>query len=73
MTQGHTCTLETYGLQQGNDLCASDLSFTNEKGKLGMKFAVSGLLDFEAQVALPGRFSVYNAMTAIAICRPLTT
>lgn len=69
VTEGHTCELETYGLNEANDLRAQNLAFTNEKGHLGMKFDVSGLLDFEAHVALPGRFSVYNAMTAIAICR----
>ena len=69
VTDGHSCTLETYGLKDGNDLCAQNPVFTNEKGQLGMKFDVSGLLDFKAHVALPGRFSVYNAMTAIAICR----
>lgn len=69
VTEGHTCQLETYGLSEEADLRASDLSFTNEQGRLGMRFKVSGLMDFEAHVAQPGRFSVYNAMTAIAICR----
>jgi len=34
-----------------------------------MEFDVSGLMDFHARIATPGRFSVYNALTAIAICR----
>ncbi len=66
---GHTCQLETYGLDEGCDLRASDLRLTNEKGRLGVAFHVSGLVNMEAQISMPGRFSVYNALTAIAICR----
>lgn len=69
VTQGHTCSLETYGLSEKADLRASGLIFTSRCGHLGVSFHVSGLMEMEAQVAMPGRFSVYNAMTAIAICR----
>lgn len=69
VTQGHTCMLETYGLSESADLRASNLTFTNDQGHLGVRFDVSGLLNMEAKIAMPGRFSVYNAMTAIAICR----
>lgn len=30
---------------------------------------MEGLMDFDVEVPTPGRFSVYNALTAIAICR----
>lgn len=69
VTEGHTCQLETYGMSEGVDLRAQNLELVNNLGHLGVKFTVSGLLDMEAQVAMPGRFSVYNALTAIAICR----
>lgn len=69
VTEGHTCELETYGLREGAALRASALKFTNSQGHLGVSFRVSGLLEMDAQVAMPGRFSVYNALTAIAICR----
>ena len=69
VTEGHTCQLETYGMSEGVDLRAQSLELVNNLGHLGVKFTVSGLLDMEAQVAMPGRFSVYNALTAIAICR----
>ncbi|MDE5749053.1 MAG: UDP-N-acetylmuramoyl-L-alanyl-D-glutamate--2,6-diaminopimelate ligase, partial [Acetatifactor sp.] len=35
----------------------------------GVAFCVEGLMDFDVEVPTPGRFSVYNALTAIAICR----
>lgn len=69
VTEGHTCELETYGLSEGAALRASGLTFTNSQGHLGVTFHVSGLLEMDARIAMPGRFSVYNAMTAIAICR----
>ena len=38
-------------------------------GKLGVDFHVAGLMNFDVEVPTPGRFSVYNALCAIAICR----
>lgn len=67
--EGHTCKLETYGLNQGADLLAWDLQLLKEEGSLGVNFKVSGLDEMEVYVATPGKFSVYNALTAIAICR----
>ncbi len=34
-----------------------------------MDFAIRGLADLEVETNTPGRFSVYNALTAVAICR----
>ena len=69
VTEGHTCALETYGIDTEADLRAGKISFLREAGMLGMAFDVSGLMNFSAQIATPGKFSVYNALTAIAICR----
>ena len=65
----HTCEIETYGMNAGNDLYAQDMELIKKPGQLGVSFKVQGLMDFDAQVTTPGRFSVYNALTAIAICR----
>ncbi len=67
--EGHTCAIETYGLAPENDLYAEDMELIKKPGQLGVHFMVKGLMAFEAQVTTPGRFSVYNALTAIAICR----
>ncbi len=66
---GHTCELETFGIDNGADIMAEDLEMTRDGGTLGTKFHVSGLMDFDAQTATPGKFSVYNALAAIAVCR----
>ncbi len=69
VTKDCTCQLETYGIDTEADLRAADISFLNEGGSLGMAFTVKGLVNFPVKIASPGRFNVYNALTAIAICR----
>ncbi len=66
---GHTCELETYGFHDEAMLRAENLSLVKKPGELGVSFDVKGLMDFRAKVPAPGRFSVYNALAAIAICR----
>jgi len=69
VTRGCTCQLETYGFSENADLQAYDMKLVTKKGSLGVDFSVKGLLDFSVETNTPGRFSVYNALTAIAICR----
>ena len=64
--EGHTCGIETYGFSEGADLRAENLQLVKKPGELGVVFDVKGLM---VEVTTPGRFSVYNALTAIAICR----
>lgn len=66
---GHTCALETYGFHEEASLRAEGLKLVKKPGELGVAFDVKGLMDFHARVPVPGRFSVYNALCAIAICR----
>ena len=67
--KGHTCQIETYGFDRSADLYAENLKLVNKPGELGIDFAVKGKMDFEVEVPTPGRFSVYNALTAISVCR----
>ncbi len=69
VTKGCSCKLETYGIDTKADLRAQDITFLNASGRLGMRFQVKGLADFPVEIASPGKFNVYNALTAIAICR----
>ncbi len=66
---GHTCTLETYGLSEKADLRAIDIDLHSKLGNLMVLYNVKGLCDFPVQVNIPGTFTVYNSLTAIAICR----
>ncbi len=65
---GHTCEVETFGYGEQNDLRATNVELMNEKGVLGVKYQVSGNMNFSVEVNVPGSFSVYNSLTAIAIC-----
>ncbi|MCL2865778.1 MAG: UDP-N-acetylmuramoyl-L-alanyl-D-glutamate--2,6-diaminopimelate ligase [Lachnospiraceae bacterium] len=64
-----TCKRETFGFSDQADLRAENLRLIQHAGTLGIGFHVRGLLDFEVEVDIPGKFSVYNALTAIAVCR----
>jgi len=66
---GHTCEVETYGFDKTADIYAEDLQLVKKPGELGIDFLVKGKMDFRVEVPTPGRFSVYNALTAIAVCR----
>ncbi len=67
--KGHTCTLETFGMGETNDLRATDMVLDKEPGHLGVSFNTDGLMKLSVKIPTPGRFSVYNALCAIAICR----
>ena len=69
--KGHTCRIETYGFDHTADLYADDLKLIHKPGELGIDFKVKAAdgESFEVEVPAPGRFSVYNALTAIAVCR----
>ncbi|MCM1089911.1 MAG: UDP-N-acetylmuramoyl-L-alanyl-D-glutamate--2,6-diaminopimelate ligase [Muribaculum sp.] len=69
--EGHTCALESFGMGETCSLRAERLSLVHKPGELGVRFMVKsdGDAPFEVEVPTPGRFSVYNALTAIAICR----
>jgi len=69
VTDGYTCQMETYGFDEGANLQATNMELVRDKGKIGVAFQVKGLINMAVEVAMPGRFSVYNALTAIAICR----
>ncbi len=69
IVEGHTCELETYGTGKDAMLRAESLELVHTPGELGVNFHVAGLMEFDAHVPAPGRFSVYNALCAIAICR----
>lgn len=68
VVKGHTCQLETFGFAKDADYRAEDFKLLQGAGFLGIDFKVSGILDMDVKVHAPGRFSVYNALCAIAVC-----
>ncbi len=64
-----TCRTETFGFSEGADLRAENVELVSRPGYLGVAYHVSGLMDFDVEIDIPGTFSVYNSLTAIAVCR----
>ncbi len=69
LLEGHTCQVETFGFSPEADLRAENTHLVTGKGTLGIAYQVKGLMDFPVEIDLPGKFSVYNSLTAIAVCR----
>ena len=67
--EGHTCNVETYGFSPNADLCAENVGLINKPGFLGVSYSISGKMQMDVEMDVPGKFSVYNSLTAIAICR----
>ena len=67
--EGHTCSVETFGFGADADLRAEQMELVHEPGKIGVRYHVGGVMDFDADINVPGRFSVYNSLAAIAVCR----
>ena len=67
--EGHTCSIETYGYSEQADLVAHGDELIAKPGFIGVHFNTTGAKELSLDVAIPGRFSVYNALAAIAVCR----
>lgn len=67
--KGHTCDVETYGFSANAGIRASSVHLLGKGGTLGVAYHMSGLIDMDVEIDIPGKFSVYNSMTAISICR----
>ena len=67
--EGHTCKVETYGFSENADIKASDVHLMDKGGTLGVAYHMSGLMDMDVEIDIPGKFSVYNSLTSISVCR----
>lgn len=67
--QNAICKVETFGFSEKADLRATNVQHVSRPGYLGVNYHVSGLMDFDVEIDIPGEFSVYNSLTAIAVCR----
>ncbi len=65
---GHTCEVETFGFAENADLRAEDVRLTDKNGILGVAYHLSGKLEMDVEIDVPGTFSVYNSLASIAIC-----
>ncbi len=66
--KGHTCEVETYGFAENADYCAKDTKLVSKGGALGIDYQLTGKRNFQVEIDIPGKFSVYNSLAAIAVC-----
>ncbi len=66
--EGHTCTVNTYGIEKPADFEAKDIELVHKPGYLGVNYKATGKENFDVTIDVPGRFSVYNSLCAIAVC-----
>lgn len=68
ITENATCKIETFGFDKDADIVASNDKLLSTPGFLGVRFDLSGRANMEVEVAIPGHFSVNNALAAIGVC-----
>ena len=66
--EGHTCDVETYGFSEKADFRASEAKLVSKPGYLGIAYHVTGKRNFFVEIDIPGKFSIYNSLAAIAVC-----
>lgn len=64
-----SCQVETYGFSEEADLAGFGDNLLARAGYIGVHFETKGIKKLSVDVAIPGRFSVYNALAAISVCR----
>lgn len=67
MTEKSGCRIVTYGLSEGAELLAENVEYRREAGFIGIDFFTKGLVEEEFKVNTPGKFTAYNALSAIAV------
>lgn len=67
LLEGHTCRLAGYGCDAAADYRATSQKLLRTHDFLGVAFTVSGRCNAEVRVNMPGSFSVYNALAALAV------
>ena len=65
---GHTCKVKTFGFAEDADITATHMELLTQNGTLGVAYDTKGDVEDHYEIPLPGTFSVYNSLTAIAIC-----
>lgn len=71
MLMGSTCDYITYGCKEGADLTATGIDLHRADGALMVSYKTEGIVETEIAVPVPGMFTVYNSLTAAAICHVL--
>lgn len=63
------CKVESYGFSEDADITGYGDNLIARPGYIGVHFETKGEKKLSVDVAIPGRFSVYNALAALSVCR----
>ena len=68
--QNNACEkIETFGFGGKAELRAKNEHLISDFGYIGVHFETEGVLNMSVDVDIPGKFNVYNALGAMAVCR----
>lgn len=68
--ENNTCEkIETFGFGENAELRAKNEHLISDFGYIGVHFESEGVLNMPVDVDIPGKFNVYNALCAMAVCR----
>ena len=68
--ENNTCEkIETFGFGENAELRAKNEHLISDFGYIGVHFESEGVLNMSVDVDIPGKFNVYNALCAMAVCR----
>lgn len=65
MTKNAVCDIHTYGFDKNADLHIDNIEYLVRPGFIGLAIDVSGEINDHFEVSTPGKFSAYNAMSAL--------
>lgn len=69
MQKEATCSAETFGMTEGCDLYGYGYEPVRMPGKLGVEICVKGSYNIELAIGVSGKFTCYNALAAICVCK----
>lgn len=71
MMAGQPCKKLLFGQRADADYRMSGMTLTNEAGRLGVTYRISGKMNAVLKVQIPGDFNAYNSLAAAAVCKEL--
>lgn len=71
MVMGGDSIIDTYGYNELADLRIKDLKLIREGHFLGIELTTEGVINDTFRISSPGKFSAYNALSAILTCYKL--
>lgn len=67
MMKGAACDIHTFGFDKSADLFVDNLDYLVRPGFIGIGFDAHGRIQDHFEVSTPGKFSAYNAMSALLV------